>query len=104
MVTVGNPTITPLAQGVEIGDDVMFICEASGENLNFTWDSTAGVTLPNPVTDGNTSTLTLTADFSYSGEYVCVVSSDNGVLQSEPAILAVNGQSLSCGLRPVFLI
>ncbi len=77
----------PQPESADINDDVTFFVEALGTGLNYDWKRN-GVSLGAP----NTNTLSLLGvDATRAGIYSVTVSNENGITDSNPAALFVDG-------------
>ena len=78
-----NPLITtdPMSQQAKVGDMVTFTCNATAfPAASYSWST------PNS-NDFNTSTINLIASYSSVGRYICMVTSNGIIVESQPAFL-----------------
>ena len=78
-----NPLITtdPMSQQAKVGDMVTFTCNATAFPApSYSWST------PNS-NDFNTSTINLIASYSSIGRYICMVTSNGIIVESQPALL-----------------
>ena len=95
-VTPPEILLGPQSMEVERGVIVELSCSAvGGGTLQFTWNTTANVTLPAPSTNEKNSTLTFIMSPTHMGDYQCTVTNERGSSVSETATINISMTTFS---------